>query len=368
MFRRPLTVFSALAILATSCEWRPLEDPSPSIELAVVVELKAVLNVNVSVYNELIPVPKIETDMIRVMFYDPDSHKLVSQAFLSEKTERYDDEGHRVPCLGGDVNISVGKYDMICYNFDTPDTFIRGENDITTLEAYTSEVPASIKAKYKGLEDTDVLYEPDHVIVARDIGLEIVPHTGLLVIETEATTIVDTYYIQVRIQGAQYASDASAILSGMSPSNYFGLAEREVDNPSAVYFNMQKSQDLNIREENKDVLCTTFNTFGKIYHNIDNGAADSRKGDGTKADDDITPEDSDLRVTFNVIRTDGKAFDFEINMNDIFMTENALKRHWLLIDAIIDIPKPEVDPQGGGGGGFNPEVEDWEDQEGEVVI
>ncbi len=367
MSRSPLILFPTIALLAASCERRPLVDPSPTVELAVVIELKAVLNVNVSVYNEFIPVPKIETEMIRAMFYDPETHKLVSQAFLSEKTERYDEEGRLVPCLGGDVNISPGKYDMICYNFDTPDTFIRGENDITTLEAYTGEVPASIKAKYEGLEDTAVLYEPDHVIVARDIGLEITPHTGLLVIETEATTIVDTYYIQVRVQGAQYASDASAILSGLSPSNYFGLAERETDNPSAVYFNMQKSRDLNIQEENKDVLCTTFNTFGKIYHNLDNGTSDSRTGTGTKAGDGSTPEGSDLYVTFNVIRSDGKAFDFEIDMNDIFMTENALKRHWLLIDSVIDIPKPDT-PSGGEGGGFNPEVEDWQDQEGEVVI
>lgn len=347
---RKLSIIFAVLFVAASCEWRPLEEPSPTVELAVAVELKAVLNVNVSVYNEFIPAAKIETEMIRVMFYDPNSHKLVSQAFLSERSVRYDEDGHPVPVLGGDVNVSAGKYDMICYNFDTPDTFIRGENDITTLEAYTSEVPASIKSKYKGFEDIEVMYEPDHVIVARDIGLEITPHTGLLLIETEATTIVDTYYIQVRIRGAQYASDASAILSGMSPSNFFGLAEREPQNPSAVYFNMQKSQDLNIRDDNKDVLCTTFNTFGKIYNS----------SGGTKAD-------SDLLVTFNVIRSDGKAFDFEINMNDIFLTEDALERHWLLIDAVIDIPKPD-DPSGGGGGGFNPEVEDWDNQEGEVVI
>lgn len=361
MRRISFIIVATLSLAFSACQWRPLEDPSAAVELEVAVELKAILNVNVSVYNELITPQKIETDMIRVLFYDPGTHKLISQAFLSEKSWHTDSEGNKIPVLGGNVNVGVGKFDMLCYNFDTPDTFIRGENDITTIEAYTNEVPASIKAKYKDLEDISVLYEPDHVIVARDIGLEITPHTGLLVIETEATTIVDTYYIQIRVEGAQYASDASAILTGMSPSNRFGLAQREEDNPSAVYFVLQKSKDLKIKGGNQDVICNTFNTFGRIYH-------DKAKS-GAKADDSNADKESALKVTFNVIRTDGKAYDFIVTkeeMEEIFDSEDARERHWLIINKTIVIEKPDTPP--GGGGGFNPEVEDWQDEEGEVVI
>lgn len=346
-----LTFVAMLA--AASCQLRPLEDPEDNIELKVVIELKTVLNINTSVYNSHIPTPKLSSTMFRVLFYDPETGKLVNQAFLTEPA--VNSQGKE--CLGGSVNIQPGTYDMICYNFDVPDTYIRGESDISTLQAYTNAIPGGIKSKSDGEGETkakageneDILYEPDHVIVARDIGLKITPHTGLLVIETEATTIVDTYYIQVKCEGVQYATSASAVLSGLSPSNHFGLAQRDEEEPCSVYFALQKSVDDNIKEGVRDVLCTTFNTFGKIYHEA---------GD--------TKTDSSVSITFTV-SNGSKVYDYDFDLNDIFLTEDAIERHWLLIDKTIVVPAPDPGPVTGGGG-FNPEVGEWEEEHGSIVI
>lgn len=341
-----------VALAAVSCEWRPLIDPSDSLELKVAIELKTVLNVNTSIYNENIPVPELKSEMFRVIFYDTETGAVVSQAFLSEPM--VNSEGKN--CLGGSVKINPGKYNMVCYNFDMTDTYIRNEDNQQTIQAYTNPISDAVKARYakslraKGgseqqdldYDNMDILYEPEHVIVAREIGLEIKQHTGLLVIETEANTVVDTYYLQVHVEGVQWASSASAVISSMAPSNHVGLAQRDTVNSCALFFNLQKSTDDHIQGDNKDVLCTLFNTFGKI-----------------------PSEHSDLSITFNVITTDGKSYDYLIDMDDVFLTEDAIKRHWLLINKTIVIPEPEKPETGGG---FAPVVDDWTEVHGEIII
>lgn len=347
---KSLTI-AVLAVVAVSCQWRPLEDPSDAIELKVVIELRAVNNITQNIYNKKIPIPPIESEMFRVIFYDHQTGKEITQAFLSEPT--VNSEGKS--CLGGTVNVSPGKYDMVCYNFDISDTFIRHEDKINTMQAYTRSISDAVKARYNNaknanggstkaidFDNDDILHCPEHVVVAREIGLEIKPHSGTIVIETEANTVVDTYYVQVHVDGLQYASSASAIISSMAPSNHIGLNERDTLKDCAIFFTLQPSTDDHITGSNKDVLCTLFNTFGKIYS-----------------------IHSDLAITFNVVSIDGSIFDYVIDMDDIFETEDALKRHWLLIDKTIVIPAP-IGPSGGGG--FNPEITDWEEIHGGMIL
>jgi hypothetical protein len=49
-----------------------------------------------------------------------------------------------------------------------------------------------------------------------------------------------------------------------------------------------------------------------------------------------------------------------VDMDSIFQTEDAIKRHWLLIDKELVIPKP--------GGAFQPSAEGWDILEGVVDI
>lgn len=338
-----LAVLLALPLLA-SCHRRPLFDAEERVAIRVEVNINAVANVTTDIYNEKIPVPDLSTDMMRVMVYDPNTQNLLTQSFISNKS--YAEDGSEV--LSGYLNISYGSYDFVIYNFDTPTTQVTAENNEASILAYTNEVSDAVKIHYlpskSEEEDVTIRLEPDHLVVAREHDLYISPHDTLVVIETEARTVVDTYYIQIHVEGMQYASQATAVISGLSPSNRFGVNERTVDPTAAVAFDLIKSQDDRYAGANKDVLCAVFNTFGKI--------------------EDVS---SDLIVTFNVIDTEGNLLQYETSLDTVFKTEDAIERHWLLIDDTWVIPNPKPNPSEGGGG-FQPRVDDWEEEQGEIIL
>jgi len=347
-----ILMFSALALLATlvACERRPLGEPSEYVQIRVEVDVKTVANVMVDVYNENIPLPDLNTDMMRVLVYDPSSKRLLTQSFITSKS--YTEDGSQL--FTGSLNIAYGNYDILVYNFDTPTTQITGESDENAITAYTSEIPPAQKARYTGmtkagedslsLADLDMRYEPDHLVVAREQNLRVSPHDSIVVISTEAHTVVDSYYLQIHVEGMQYASSATAVISGLSPSNRIGIDER-IEQPSvAVAFDLNKSTDPRLESENKDVLCAVFNTFGKI-----------------------PDSNSELLVTFNVVDVAGNLQKYQTSLNRIFETENAIKHHWLLIDEtwVIENPTPGENPTNGG---FLPSVDDWEEEHGEIVL
>lgn len=346
MSKHVIRIALAAVILASalSCIRRPLEDMMEQVAIRVDVNVKAVANVSCDVYNENIPVPNVNTDMMRVMVYDPGTRNLLTQSFISQKTEENGDQ-----VLSGMLNISYGNYDFLIYNFDTPTTQVSGENNENSILGYTSEIPDAMRTRYLGTkageyDNVHINYEPDHLMVAREHNLRVSPRDTLVVIKTVATTVVDTYYIQIHVEGMQYASSATAIINGLSPSNHFGLNERTLDPTAAVCFEMLKSQDPRLPGENKDVLCAVFNTFGKI------------------------PEaTSNLHVTFNVVDVAGNLQQKDINLDTVFKSQDAIEHHWLLIDETWVIQKPDDTPQNSGGG-FRPVVDDWEEINENIIL
>lgn len=346
-----IRIFLALVLAltaVTACHRRPLVDMQERVKLKVKVNVKAVANVTTNVYNDRIPIPSLNTDMMRVMVYDKDSKNLLTQSFLSSKD--YDENGNQV--LSGDLTISYGTYDFLVYNFDTPTTQVTGENNEKTILAYTQEISPAIKSRLFGQstkaddEFSNINYEPDHLVVAREHELHVSAHDTVVVINTTATTIIDTYYLQIHVEGMQFASSAMAVISGLSPSNHFGYDIRTDDPTAAVAFDLNKSTDPELPGDNKDVLCATFNTFGKI------------------------PEvSSELFVTFNVIDTGGNLQSYTTSLDNIFKTEDAIERHWLIIheETFVIHPPENPNPQTGNGG-FQPRVDDWQEEEGNIVL
>lgn len=344
MSKRFLLAASLLCLALCGCNRRPLEDMMEKIAIRVDVDVKAVSNVTCDVYNPKVPIPSTNTDMMRVMVYDPKSKNLLTQSFISNKTIENGDQ-----VLSGMLNISYGNYDFVIYNFDTPTTQVSDENNEESIIGYTTEIPATMRTRFLGtkaedFENVSVNYEPDHLMVAREHNLRVSPRDTLVVIRTTATSVVDTYYIQIHVEGMQYASSATAIISGLSPSNYFGINERTEKPTAAVCFDMMKSTDENIAGDNKDVLCAVFNTFGKVP--------------------DAT---SNLHVIFNVVDVAGNLQQKDINLDRIFKSQDAIEHHWLLIDetwTIVD-PGHQTDQTSGG---FKPVVDDWEEEHGDIVL
>lgn len=328
--------FMVLAVLLSACVRRPLEEMEDHVFLKVVMKVKGINNVTANIYNDKIPVPDISSGMVRALLYTPDGDRLLNQSFISGTGVTEDGE----PYVSGYIKVLPGEYKMLCYNFDTETTLISGEGSYDGIMAFTPRVSDHLASRFEETRGSfeEIRYEPNHLFVAREENLRIAPSNSLVTIETEAETIVDTYYLQIYVEGGQNAASASAILTGLSASNLMGPNMRDRESATAVYFDLMPSED-----NGKKVLCTLFSTFGKIEG-----------------------ETSNLDVTFDVLTRDGQKYQQTFNLDEVFRTEDAKERHWLLINDTLDIPDPITPP--GGNGGFKPEVNDWDEEQNDVEI
>lgn len=340
MNRVVLPFVLALVCLFCSCERRPLVEEEGKVKVRVVLNTDSIPNVTTGIYNDKVAGSLVVPEIFRVLFYDKESGDLITQAFITRKGV----DGNGRTYYEGNIFVPPGSYDMVCYNFDTPSTLVHGEKSRYTLEAFTSEIADNMYQRFESRVDDpapSLYYEPDHLFVSREDGV-VVPETNdLFTITTEARTIIDTYYIQLRLVNGQYASNAVAMITDLVPSSRFAVGEPEYGKHSGTYFEMYRSVDARKRTQENDVLCAVFNTFGKRPDHID------------------PTVESQLYISFNVITKDGKSVEMTLDMDSVFMTADARERHWLLVDKEIVLPKPE-------GGGFKPGVEGWDEEIGEI--
>ena len=161
-----------------------------------------------------------------------------------------------------------------------------------------------------------------------------------------AQSIVKSYYMQVKVIGAQYISSAVSLLNGMSGS--INLENGQVDNekPVTVYFEMFSNSPSARAKIDEAVIYTTFGVFGRI--------------------DDMA---NMLEVTFDFMTTYGVPYSTTLNISANFDAPEAVSNQWLLLQEVITIPEPP--PSTGGdstGGGFTPSVDEWNDVESDIII
>ena len=329
--------------MLVGCERRPLKDPNGHTEVRVKINTAGIPNITEHIYNPKIEVPSLSSEAMRLLIYDPTGEELRTQAFLSDRSVL---EGREV--LSRKLQLSAGEYRLLSYNFDATHTLIAHEHKYNTIRAYTEEIPRALYARVGSrAEQLKIYYEPEHLFVARKEHIEVRPHSETQVIEKEAETVIDTYYLQIRVVGGEYLAQNAAgiaVLSGLAHGNRIGANEREYNDASAIYFELQRSTDERIEGEHKEVFCTLFNTFGRNPN-----AA------------------SELSITLTALGRDGTKHEKVIDMTPIFETEDARERHWLLIDEVWEIPAPE-NPDDGEEGGFSPSVDDWDDIEEVIPI
>ena len=345
--RRRLFIF-AIAVFAilTGCERRELEYGN------AVINLSLKINLNIRVNGEFQNLP--EPEMMRVMFFDPDTYDFVTETYL--------------PAKGGRVSIAPGKYKFIGYNFDTEATLIRGDMNYNTIEAYTNEVSSALKSNMlnalrygklanatatkgeaedvwemaiKKVQESAVIYEPDHLFVSHQ-DIEVKNISGTQTIEADAETVVETWQISVRIKNEQYMASARALLTGQIASNFIGLPKEEgkTDTDVTLMFDMKAGFD----SDTNDIVVGTFNTFGK------NPSVESR-----------------LLLTIIIKTVGGDTVSWTRDITDEFMTEENIADQTIeIIDETIEIDPPEN--QTGGGGGFQPGVDDWDQEDIPITI
>lgn len=355
MTKRILRMFAVLVVVvlsAAACHRRPLYDPETSVKVRVKVNVKAICNITEGTKRNTDPrlydkrTLSMNTDEMHVLVYYPDTRNLYTQTWLRAKTM---ENGEQV--LSGDLAVDFGEWDIVIYNWDTQSIQKTGFNSESTMIAYTDEIPSSTRVRYLGtkadaFDGIGIYEEPEHLFVAHK-DVMVAPRDTVIVIDTEAQTVIDTYYLQIRVKGIQHATtNANAVISGLSPSNRFALNLRTEDPSGAVCFPLIASKDTTITDEPNDVMCAVFNTFGKIP--------------------EVT---SNLHATFSVVDTGGNLQTLDVNLDDVFKKKEAIENHWLIIDQVIwEIEDPNVNPQPGGNGGFQPIVDDWEEEHGEIIL
>ena len=325
-------------LLAGACQRRPFSSRNTGVNLVLKINTRIVNQVDVALPANM-----------RVGMYNPDNHSLSYADFVGPE--------------GGYISPEPGTYDILVYNFETESTILRGEDDFLKAEAYTNEISPYLKGQLKGLleqrrklrqerlaassvsetaatdDEERVVYEPDHLFVGRVKGQEI-PQLLLeegnreIVIEVEATSIVETWKIEIRgVQGAEYISSISAIISGQAASTYLYSGE-DSDESVSVYFTMQTNR---ARTSDEGMIMGSFNTFGK------------KPG-----------VESELSLDVSITDSGGNTYDLHYDITSDFL-DNP-ERVIVIEDDI------SIDPPSSGGGGFDPSVEDWDNVTSEIEL
>lgn len=325
-------------LLAGACQRRPFSSRNTGVNMVLKINTRIVNQVDVALPANM-----------RVGMYNPDNHSLGYADFVGPE--------------GGYISPEPGTYDILVYNFETESTILRGEDDFLKAEAYTNEISPYLKGQIRPLleqrrklrqerlaassvsetaatdDEERVVYEPDHLFVGRVKGQDI-PRLLLeegdreIVIEVDATSIVETWKIEIRgVQGAEYISSISAIISGQAASTYLYSGE-DSDESVSVYFTMQTNR---ARTSDEGMIMGSFNTFGK------------KPG-----------VESELSLDVSITDSGGNTYNLHYDITSDF--QDNPERVIVVEDDI------SIDPPSSGGGGFDPSVEDWDDVTSDIEL
>lgn len=345
-FLLALTV-AVCSVLVSSCEHRKLTDSSGRHYVRVYLD-EHIRNVTYGFYNESYERPDYSSPVIfRVVLASPESGKVMYETLL--RNHGHDERGEYVD---GYMRATGGYFDMLVYQMGSSVTRIRNQNNYREMTAYTETVDDRMLGYLpelgKEFGDGTIMREPEHLL--RD-ACEMVYVPMSMSEDTlrnstgdyfTASTIVKSYYLQLRIKGVEWVHAAAAVLTGMAGSDRMCMKEgMTVEEPVNLFFNMNYA-DKQMRageDVSTAVLYTTFSTFGKMPE-----------------------EQSLLSINFEFTKTDGSTQVETIDITEMFDTPMAIENQWILLDKEIIITRPE------GTGGLTPGVEGWKDVETDVLM
>lgn len=386
MRRLALILLSLIALVNLSCERRELVELSNTHYVRVYIK-EDIKNVttgfhpnaqNRPVYNQ--------PDILRLLLADPETGKLKAERFL--RTKKEDERG---TYYEGYIVVYPGRYNLIAYNFDTEVCIVRNYSNFNKSEVYTNEIATYLRSRVsknamkvvqknmqremyrvaqklalKGQQkmtragedvtEERIVYDPDHFFLA-NCGDIYVPYTDELdTLRTPdndyftAESVVKSYYIQVPVKNIDYATSSLGLVSGLAGSVKLGTAEINDEDPVTVYLELRPGENAASGISSKTgtddvaVMYTTFNTFGKLPES-DNG----------------------LTITFDFLTTHGGSHTQTLDITDEFNSAQAQDQQWILVEEVIELPKPTPNPNNSGGG-FKPSVTEWEDVNAEIII
>lgn len=308
-----ILLWGALAVF--SCQRRPLTVADNNVMVRIEID-RDIVNYEL----------KEDPEMMRVMFFEHGTGRFAVQAFL--------------PPEGGYVSVVPGRrYDLLVYNFDTRSTVVRDEYAFDEIAATTNEVPESVKSALRSrgskYEDERIVFEPDHLF-AGCLSDVYIPVRGVdsdpVVLQVRVKTIVQTWKLYLdKVQGVEWISGISGVISGLSGGNWLATGEQSSDLVS-VFFDTFRLQ-----EDGK--LDGAFNTFG------------------------YNPGSNQV-LSLVIIDVSGRGHEFNIDISRQFVDNETQTIHIVTDEIVIEEPE---DP-GTGGGGLQPDVDEWENIENDIIV
>lgn len=333
-----IIILGLLLFVAVGCHRLPLKEPNYGLTMEVNIDVTTRLNDTDTLYNPNLSFESVEPQMFRAIFYDAYTGRMVSDNYISDVTKATSNYTVR-----GAVNVIPGIYDLLLYNFDTEVINVTDDKNINTITATTQMVSPSLseylKSKIKSdpIQEYPIVYEPDMLLVTKN-RVNIPYSSQNIELDAIATPIVDMYYLQIRLNGGEFVSDAVAVLSGFASANKIGVDQVCYDDPCSLYFPLVVSKD-----KDQGVLACYFHTFGRVP-SIENV----------------------IEISFDITTVDGRIQKEYFKVSDAFAKEEAIKYHWILIDKEITVLAPT--PGDGGGSGFDPSVDEWESENHEINL
>lgn len=322
---KKLTMALALALALTSCRYKDLcydhdhwAKPNLMLNLSLKLDLDVDLDVTTEAHTK-VEIPQY----LKVCMYDSLTGTLKRTEFVGS--------------YGGPLQVTPGKYYMMVYSFDTEWTQVRGEGDINTLEAFTSDITEAkmpLFSHFNRMKASEapgpIIYTPDHLLMtAKHIEIpQFSTEDIVMTIEATAATIVQTYGIEtMNITGVENIASAEAFITNQARSSFFGRGEISQE-PATIYFPMEIN-----REEG--TIETTFNTFGKL------------------------PGESQCYLYILLLDTEGTPYTVVEDVTDMFNDTT----HMIQVSDTVDIPAPATES-----GGIAPTVQPWEEENHDVPI
>ncbi len=314
---RYILLVAVVALLSVACQRRPIEEEYLRVYLDLHID-RNIVNYEVG---------EKEPGLMRVAFFDAVTKEYLSHDFVSHN--------------GGYIFAPYGDVDMVVYNLEAGETFVRNTYSWFDMEAYTDEISEQQRSRFtrylQSRVETRPSYEdirliPGHLFVAREENLHIPRHitNGVFVISATAKTVVESWTVEVNgITGLSWVGSVSMMISGQVKT-HFMATNIDSTEPVALYFDKTDA----LRQS--ETMTSRFETFGR------------EKTSGDKA-------------LLSILFTDIQGHPYMYNFDVSDQMENNPEQH-IVIRGDIDIPKPEV------GGGFKPEVDDWKEYEYDIDI
>lgn len=238
---------------------------------------------------------------------------------------------------GGHIPVPVGRYKVLCVNSDTESILYRNMGSFDTFEAYASEGVLNAKSssvpRAEGTHDERIVKSSDRLYAARLDEVTITFSDESPVITLFPDVSVCHYRVEIRnVSNLEYISQSgiSGSLSGMSGGLFVG---RDELTPELVTIPFQVVSD------GISVLRADFLTFGQL----DAGR-------------------SSHKLVVYVIMADGSKNYYTFDVNAQVRKASNPKEVYILLDG-LPLPKPIAN-----GGGFQPSVDEWQEEHVDVSM